>query len=380
MPAPEAWPFRPMTGVSSETLEWSTDVLNGYTGEQRLALREYPRQIFRYAAKLEPASFAKARVLARRLAGSEIGAPVWIEAVYVGAIASAATSITVDTTAADFRVDGYAFVWQDDDTYATVETSAVASGSLTLTGAVGTEFTRAWVMPLRTARAVEGFTISRAATTSDIAATLQVIDNAYLGASPSTTYLSIGVVTDPPVAVADISESIIQAIDYVDNGFGLIYAEPIEDHVRGGFTISYADENTSSLWTRRQWLHALRGRQGAFWLPSFNADLTLQSPIGVGGTSTVVASVGPEAFYADKHIMIETTGGTRYFRKINSASAGSGTDTLTLDSAIGPGLATADVERICFMARCRLDADSVTIAYRYISATAISIPVVEVPE
>ncbi|TGS78073.1 hypothetical protein EN818_31410, partial [Mesorhizobium sp. M3A.F.Ca.ET.175.01.1.1] len=93
----QLWPFRPEI-PAQETLEWFTDILSSRTGEQRIALRSAPRQIFAYSFRLKPPMLGKAKAFAQRRIGAPLSIPVWIEQQDVGDIGSADTTIACDTT------------------------------------------------------------------------------------------------------------------------------------------------------------------------------------------------------------------------------------------------------------------------------------------
>lgn len=381
MPAPEPWPFKPLARQSSETLEWFTEVMPTYEDEQRLALRNAPRQTFSYTAKLDRDEYARAKVLATRLAGTVVGAPVWIEGVELGAVASSDDTFAFDTTAGDWRVGDYVMVWESNALYATGEVATLSDTELTLVDPIGETFTDATIVPLRRAYAVDGFRTARTALHADVSVKLQVLDNQDNGgAALASTYQSLDVLTDAPIILGDIAETIIQPAEFIDNGFGLVALEPITDYVRAGFTLSFMDETKAALWARRAWLHRCRGRQKPFWVPAFNQDFAITSSIGSGDTSVTVTEIGPASYFTDRHVMIELLDGTRFFRRITGASAGTGTTTLTLSSSLGQAVTAAQIRRFCFLHKVRLDSDRVTIAYRYAATTAITVPVVEVTD
>lgn len=380
----DLWSFRPEIGCT-ETLETYTEVNGGLTGEQRIALREAPRQILQYGTRLlDVQQFSRAKIFARRNGALPVYLPVWGEQVQLsGSIGSGDTTLTFDTTYGDWRVGGFLTVWQDDETYAVAEIDAVTGTDITLTDALGVSFTSPVVVPVRSALTIEGFTINRQRVTGDIAAKFQVTDNIDLAAdyvSDYPQYQSLDVVTEKPVLISDVSENIVRAAEYFDNGFGPIAVETTKNYADFGQTVSFWEARGAPLWRRRLWLHSLRGKQKPFWLPTFNMDFALQASFSSGATSVLVKSIAPTGFYIGKDIMILLNNGNRYLREItNAVSAGGGNDTLTISSSIGVGVAPADIDTFCFVSLVRLNSDSVTIEHRFELDAVVSIPVVEVP-
>jgi hypothetical protein len=378
---PELWPFRPELGCT-ETLEWYSEVLGSRTGEQRLSLRYAPRQMFQYATRLlDGQQFARARAFMRRNAAEPLYVPVWGEQVAYGVVGSGDDVLTFDTSWGDWRVGSFLVVWQSDTQYAVCEIAAVTPTDITLTDDVGLAFVAAFIVPIRTALTMTGFNVSRGKVHSDVSAAFTVVDNIDLAAnyvSSYEQYQSLDVMTDPPVLITDVAETIVRSADYIDSALGLIAVETERNYVDFGQTITYHDERFD-LWKRRLWLHALRGKQNIFWFPTFNQDLVLQATVAGASTTVSVASIGPASLYIDKHVMILKTNGTRYFRKItNAAAAGGGVDNLTISSSLGTILTVADVAMFSFMSLVRLDSDSVDISHSYELCSTISIPITEV--
>lgn len=381
----DLWSYRPEVGCR-ETLEWNTDGFGGLTGEQRIALRSAPRQMFDYTTRLlDGPQFSRAKVFARRNGALPVYVPVWSEQAFLGAVGSSDTVLTFDTTWGDWREGSFLVVWQDDVTYAVCEIDTVTGTDITLTAIVGTTFTQGVVCPVRTAILTNGMAIERQAVFSNVSAQFLVTDNIDLAEDYVTAYpqyQSMDVMTDAPRLVSDVNESIIRAAEYIDNGFGPVVIETTKDYADFGQTVSFHDERGPVLWQRRLWLHALRGKQKTFWLPTFNQDLVLQASFLSGATAITVKSISPASgFYLNKHVMIRLNNGNRYFREItNAASAGGGNDTLTISSSLGVAVAPSDISMFCFISLVRLDSDRVEIDHSYELCSVVSVPVMEVPE
>lgn len=382
MTLPEAWPFPPLFNGSSETLEWMTDLLQGTTGEQRIADRYAPRQTFEYAHKLESSSYARAKAMARRLGGSYVAAPVWIERVaYSGTIGATDTVLTFDTTFGDYRSGGMIFVFDTDANFAVGEIDTVSGTGVTLTVALGKAFTNPAVMPARKAHLTEGVKVTRHPTYADCAVKLAVRDNALISqSSPYDQYNSLDVMTDDQVMIADISESVVRAAEYIDSGIGPVVLESVRDYIDFGQTISWLENTGADLWARRAWLHSRFGKQKPFWLPSGNYDLVPTGSIGTLDTAISVESVDNAANYVGRHVFLLLKDGTRFYRSIDAASnVSAGVDSITISSALGRSVTVADIDRFSFMAKVRLNSDSIQLDYSTPTRVKVSSPVIEVP-
>lgn len=375
----QLWPFRPLL-PAQESLEWFTDVLGSRTGEQRIALRSAPRQMFSYSFRVLPAALSWAKAFAQRRAGAPLSIPAWIEQQVVGDIAAADTTIACDTTWGDWREGVGIMIWDDWDNNAITFVSAVADNQITLLGPLGQDFTRPTIAPIRSALATGGFQIRRDTTYADVSAKFQSIDNVFIGGDAGyPTYLGLDVLTENPKLIADISESIVWAAEYVDNGFGPVAVETLFNYADFGQTLGFHEDRGARLWRRRAWLHSLMGKQKAFWLPSFNMDLALQATVGASDTVITVKSIGPISVYGGKQIAFFLKDGTTIFRQIDDVENAGANDDLTISSSLGQSVAPADIGVLCFMTKVRLNADQVTFDHQFEDASTVSVAVTEVP-
>ncbi|MEY9717852.1 hypothetical protein ABIA22_000342 [Sinorhizobium fredii] len=379
---PELFPFVPLA-AGSEALGWLTDVLPSRTSEQRIKLRSVPRQSFQYAFKLGSDQFSKAKAFARRNGAEPVLVPVWAEHTLIsGAILGSASSIDFDASAADYRVGGEILIWERDDKAVTATIAAIAPTGVTLTAAIGMDFQRPTVSPVRRAWIVDGLrSTRRRGLETDGTIRFEVTDNIDLsGAAVYPLYQGLEVLTEPTERVSDISENIVRATEYVDNGFGAVAIEATKNYADFGQTIGFLAIGKAALWHRRRFLHNRKGKQKPFWLPSFSNDLQLQAAIGAADAVLTVRSIAPTGAYLGRHVMIELKNGTRFFREIiNAFAVGGGNDQLTISTALGQAVAPADIAWLCFLSRVRLNSDSVTISYRFRGVFSVSAPVIEVP-
>lgn len=382
----DVWPYRPQVGMT-EYIEFLTDVFQTRTTEQRLALREIPRQSFDVNHILKTAQFARSRQIARNNAGQEIYIPVWPEHVNLpGLIDSAETVLTFDTTTGDWRGAGaLVIVWKSDENYVVREIDSMNDTSITLTASLGSDFYWPVVVPLRSGFTPEGFNIRRDTTYSELQAVLRVnpddcvdLSGDYVSDYPQ--YNSLDVVTERTLLITSINEKIIRVSEYADSDLGIILTENEKNYVDFGKTIAFQEERPAGLWRRRLWLHALRGRQKTFWLPTFNDDFSLASSYSSGAATITVVSIGETGLYTDRHIMILLNDGNRYMRKINSASGAGDNDVLTLSSSIADSFVLADIDLFCFISLVRLDADRIQIDHAFAGDSNVIIPVIEVPD
>lgn len=380
----DVWPYQPLTG-STEELEFLSEIHGGYSAEHRLALRPKPRQRFKYGHRMmNGETYSRAKQLVRYTGISDIYVPVWGEWQRPGGtIAAAATTISVDTTWGDWRVGGYLLIWTSETRYAVRAIASMTTTTITLTVAAGQTFDRPTILPIRTAYIMEGASIDRQATLADMEISFCVRDNTDLSAlyvSTYPTYQSLDVVTDRPKLIDSVSELVVREAEMVDSELGRVAPVVTKNYANFGQTLSYMDTRPVA-WQRRLWLHALRGKQKTFWMPSFNNDLVLQDKIDPADTTILVRSVAQTGVYIGKHIMIELNDNTRYFRSIvNATTSTGGNDILQISSTLGVTVLQQDVRYVTFIAKARIGTDNITMEHRYTDIVVTSMSVIGVPD
>jgi hypothetical protein len=365
-----AWP--PLLPVT-ESLEWLTDIIRARDGsEQRICLRPAPRQGFRFGLYLKnEAEQSKFDVILWRHQKRTWGLPVWPEwTLHASTISIGATTISFDTTTADYRAGGLAIIWQSEESYEIVKIDSVAAGSLTLESGVAATWTGdKHIMPLRIAylRAQ----VSRPSAPDGYAkATLDftVRDNVRLtGYANADPYNGSEVL---PATIVDEGDQEIESdgdASFVDYGFGEfeIFSDSefnivVQSHI-------FRKEGRAECWNFRKFWHSVFGRRNIVWIPTYKADITQLNQIGPGATSFNVANVGLALNMGTnemrKHIAFIFPDGTALYREIMGITeVDADTETITIDSALGVTVNPGDCE-ISWLDRCRLTDDKVEWAW-----------------
>ncbi|WP_163836878.1 hypothetical protein [Spartinivicinus ruber] len=374
------WPFAPQANVS-EVLEWKTDILQAYEGEQRLALRPAPRQKFSYNYLLDGNQFSRAKAIATQWGHRVYGVPVWTNLAFIGPLASGVSEITVNTTAADYRADDVILVWDNDEYYEAVETTEVSPSKIGLKLPLSKPYQNAYVMPLRFGRTYSGAKFTRDA--SDITesnVSFSVTENINLAASNFPKYRDIDVLTDRSVIVSSLDENIIRDVEVIDNSTGTIIVDTKTNYPLHKQKINWHTTSKAELWRVKQWIYSRQGKQKAFWLPSWGQDLTLTEVMAAQSGAFIVRPIGYPLYYGIKDVMLITKSGEIFYRRVLGGSVNDdGNEVLSIDKALGATVYPTDVEILCFMSLVRFDADRVQISHTQAGNAKISIAVVEVP-
>jgi len=377
------WPFVPDTGYD-ETMEWKTDLLDSFNNEQRLALREAPRQTFSHEFLLDEQQFSRAKAIGTQWAHNVYGIAVWDEVTpLLNGLTAGSSFIAFDTANADYRDDDLIMLWASDTNLAALEITTVTPTGVNLKLPLDKNWPKCYIAPLRFARTLSGVEYSRAANKYITAkAQFLVTQNKDLGDNGSfPTYRGKPVMTDRSAVVGDLSEKIVRTIDMFDNGSGPIQIDIASNWVRFMQTISFIKNNKADVWKLRKWIHARRGKQRAFWLPSWNRDLVILQNVASTASSITVSPIGYPLYYTVKDIMIQLLNGTRIFARVTSGSTDNdGNEALSLSAQIGTTFATTDIDFVCFMSHVRFDTDLVTFNHRDVGQVSTSIALAETPE
>jgi len=369
-----AWSFIPdwSNGII-ERLQWQTDVLQSFDmREQRRAMRIAPRKTFEFDMFLSDAErrYAEASIWGW---GARVWAlPIWTDGQELSAsLPAGSTSISIDTTTRDFKAGGLAMILGDAFNFETLEILSVASGSITLPRPTA----RTWptgtrVYPAREARLDESVGLqrwTRDVSTSRITFRLvEPVDNTASGGV--TTYRGYPLLTREPNWIAEPTIDLQRKLAQIDNLTGVRYFDDESGLPSQVQRMRWMLTSRTEIEEVRQLLYAMRGRQGAAWVPTWTNDLSIVSTVDLSGTAIDVAYCGYTkqiaASTGRRDIRIALANGTVLYRRITtSTELSSTTERLSIDTALGVTVQPSDVAMISYIALMRLDVDEVDIAY-----------------
>ena len=368
------WVYRPGDQVL-ERLEWLTDVIPAYDGsEQRIRLRGSPRRAFEGEFLLTGRDRRTAENLLHNAQARDWAVPVWMDAqqLTVGASSGADVLAVADTTTRDFHVGGAVYIGTGPDAFEVGEVEIMTSSSITLVDPLVSGWAAgAEVLPLRAARMPADFRLSRFDFDTIYGRVrFECIGggSGVTGADPGPTYRSAPVLTLRPNWTEDVDATLLRKLAALDAGTGpLFYDDEAGGPIRQQ-SHRWLLSGRAEIHAFRQWLYARQGRLVDFWLPSWAADLVLVASAGSGATQIDVEACG----YTDRvaqdigrrDIRIELASGSSITRRITDSEVVSASvERLTLDATLGTAIAPADVVRISFLDRVRLDADAAEIAW-----------------
>jgi len=361
------------TNGISERLGWKTDVLTAWSGvEQRRALRLSPRRIFGFQALLNAQD--KRSIEAALFAWSSMvwALPIWTDGeALTAALAPGATTIPADTVNRDYVDGGLAILINDAASYEVLQIDSVSSSALALSQAVlgSWQAGRARLFPVRTAR-LQGFPQITRYNDDYIGVQAQFVTVEpcdWTPALPATTYRGVAVLENRPSEGA-LGATYTRQMAIIDPETGVF---AVDDTAQQGFPLTTHDwwlDGRTARATFRSLLYALKGRQGALWVPTYQQDLLVAALIASNATNIDVEWFGYTRYLSGRinrrDIRIELNNGTIFYRRITGASEVSAAiERLSIDSQLGQDVAPSAIRAISFLAMCRLDADEIEIAH-----------------
>ena len=401
----DVWSFAPEEG-STDTLDFLTDVLRTYNAEQRIKLRKNPRRKVEYNHLCTQEQFSQAKLKARRYGQTgTMYVPLWSCQKQIEGILFTDTVLSFGATDFiryyEYNVNDKVIIWNDWDDYIVRDITSFdyTNNEIVLSSAVGTNLTRAIVMPLRAAVALRGFTTTQdSPNASYIGAewTLKESTDVYtwvnydfFGVDDIFEYIDIfqrvverynGIYVrkDAPYRMGSVLGQILQPVEIIDNKFGPIKTEPLFDYVNTITSVEFFWNTPAERAAEvRDFFGAIGGRLTSFYLPTFSDDVVPLTGVYTSTTTLSVVDYGLASDYAGRAIMIELNDGTKTYNTIDSAVDATSEITLTLNTAIT--LDTADLKRISFMNLVRADEESFVMSYSHGRGGTVRFNVIEVP-
>jgi hypothetical protein len=383
----ELWPFIPQQGLT-ESFEWETDVQRCRSAEYRRAIRPFPRHDFMFSNQLTPEQFGRAKAIAKSVGGTPLRMPIWTEMTELGSVSIGVSALPVSTYGLNYT-NGLLLIWQSDSHYDIHTISGMSSNTIYLSDPIRSYFASPLVMPLRTVVFAQSLEVARKP--DDViearvrfTATLTEDGGGMVGKS-YPTYRGYPVVTDIPEVIDDVREEFLRQTEDFDTISGNIYRLPIYSAPEQTSVLAWTALDRLELINLRYWVYSQKGRQKAFWLPSWSRDVTVTHDIAPTDTHIEIIDVNYRNLTVGTHgvsfdLGIITTSGVMTRVHVIAVEAGSsGKEVLTLSAAANATIPAASIDRVCRLTLSRFNTDRVEMQHRAGGETTVVVPVVEVP-
>lgn len=384
------FPWQPERPIE-EALIFKTTVLTSRNdNEQRISILIAPRSIYSFKVVFdEPVTAARMRNTLFDWLTRVFGVPVWHEQRYVDSpMQSGDTFVEVDTSYADFRVGGLAAVFDEDGYFESFEIDSITETQLNFTSGAIRNFTPvSKVIPVRTCYAdVQPAQSRYNVNVEEINITFTTLDNIDLAdLTDSNLFDSKVIMDDYNHSTGKLGESMSQPVTLFDNKTGRLFQVSRTDRARLYTEKKWKTKTLADLWRVRRLVHALRGSQVSFYLPSFRNDFKLAETIGPGAQSFRVINVGYSTFVNGRKplaaVRFVLTNGTTIVRKVIDADedVGGETENINVDASINDtALEISQVYRIEMVWLVRIADDRVTMVHGAGNETVTSAKLISV--
>lgn len=361
-----------------ERLSFLSDPIEAARGkEQVLALRQNPRQSFQVQYRLDGHDRQRLHALLFGAQAQILAFPLWHEDVFSTAAASlAATSIAVRGAAeVDFRVGGYAVVYEGATKFDVVLLSAVTDTLLSFTT---TPLTHSYGSGMRVApvRLViitsEPKTSRQLVTLESFSLAVQVLDNDTGALAGSTAGWSLFdgkiLFDDCNVFQGNVPTALEHKLTIIDNRTGAVQISTKWDKNKRSTQKTFVAHSRAELLKLRKLLTSLRGQQKPFYLPSRIEDFTVVANLVLGASTMDITNIGYTRNVrsrAPRNVFrITFTDGTSLDRTISSSTEVSeDVERLTLNTTWPANRTVAQIRRVEYLVLSRFDADDFVLAY-----------------
>lgn len=377
-----------------ERLQFLTDVIPALDGhEQRIALRKNPRQFFDVRYALDLVERQRFETLVFDFSAGVFGLPLKHEELLLTAATSVGATLypVANALDIDLRVGGLAVVISDSVTFDVIEIQAVTD---TLITAVATSLNAypagTPIMPLRTTTISSGIPVTRhPVELEEFRMTFRVTDNDTGALAGDTTpgfwstFNSRVLFDDCNVINGPVGNELTRRLWTIDNKTGLVNVSSIWDRNKRKSQKGFLARNRAEILTLRKLFIGLRGKQKAFYLPTFISDLTLDADLVTGLDTMDIVSVGYTRFAQTRLpftlLHIEFTDDTVLDRVVQSSVIVSTTvERLTMDTTWPANRTVSETRRIEFYELVRFDSDEMRLLYQRAGQASTRLPVLRV--
>ena len=378
-----------------ETLAFLTNVIPAQDGhEQRISLRKQARQTFNVEYALDGLDRQGLQALLFDWMDNLFGFPLWHERVILtAAVGSSATLYSISGgDDVDFRVGGLAVVISDSRTFDVIQIDAATDVLITAASPsvnaypVGTP-----IMPVRTCFIPNRVGTQRLLNTQeDFRISFEVEDNdtgALAGdVTPGfwSTHNSRVLFDDCNIVESgQMSGSLRRRIHRIDNQTGKTEISSVWDRAKRASEKGFLARSRAEIIAIRKLFTGLRGKQKAFYIPTFIEELTAVASL-LSATDTMdIDSIGYVRFVKDRLPMslfrITFTDDSSLIRTIDSSVIISPTiERLTLNTLWPTTRTVSEIRRIEWFELVRFDSDAMGLRYSRIGRASATMPLLRV--
>lgn len=355
----------------AERLEWKTDVLGDFLGnEQRRSLRLTPRREFEATLSLWDAERSFWDLWLHRMGDTEFLFPLWHDSVRAAQeAAQGQNTVWVDTRGLGFQIGSYGLLRGNTAlSYERIQIAEVHEDRIVTVSPLNASWPKGTrVEPLIRGRMTDQTDVkaisSRVSESQAVfeATREQPFDE---GVDSWDQFMGLPVLTSQPNRTQDVGSAYQWSYSESDSGTGRRYRKSDTGRAITQQKHSWLLRGRTAKNDFRSLCYRLRGAAGGFWLPTFNDDLQLAQNTAPATASLYVRAIGwaytGGASSGREYVCIWLKGGTRLYRRITgTAAAPAGQERLIVDTPFPAGLLMSQVRMISFMDTARFQNDRI---------------------
>lgn len=379
----KVWPFPPQRKMK-ETTEWKTEVLRSRSAEQRICLRNTPRTSLEFDYQLLPQEIEAATTMARDWGADEFYIPFWHELTSIGTVTPGQASIPLDPSMRRYKQGGAAFIIGASGSYEVVTIASITGSTLELADPfVVKGHSGAVIMPCFLGRVKSPFSFRKYAAEYHTAEADFVLIEPFgiTPANPYPSYKSSFVLSDRPLASGSQRESHTREFEGFSNLAGPLYYSTEFNYAVGTSTMSWSFDTLAQLWSFRQFMETVRGKQASFYLPRWTRDFVIDADALSTDDFLIVKE---NEYLTDTYtgpICISHSDGSQTYHTVTGWTYyAAGQYKMSLDAVLGQDITAASVELITRMPRMRFNSDNIEYNYEDGGVVDVRLPVMEVPD
>lgn len=368
----------------TERLEWLTDVLTMRSGdEQRIRLRSDPRRSLEFEVWEHGGDAGLLDLLLCAWQAQVYAVPVWADKQrLVVPTPAGANTMWFNTQVFDYRPGGLAVIGAGSRQTEAVEIEAVTASSITLKRPTTLHWPAgAWLVPARLGRLPSRQPVSRptaALASARVVFQLEDLVSSLTPAAALVHYRGLEVWLKRPNRIEDVSAEYLRLADMFDNSTGVPEVVDVPDRPFVVRTFQYLLADRAGIRAMREWLDRRAGRHVPFWVPTWERNLEVATPIAADTLSITILAQGFSTYFQDmpgrQDLAFLHRDGTWYCRHITAFEyAGGVVERIVLDEALGRACEPADFALVCFLERVRLESDAVEIFFETDSIARVSL-------
>ncbi len=367
---PEVWHWHPQ--ALSEMLEFETDIRQPPGGEWRDSLKDATQYLY-LSHILNTVDAERMIETVRANSFGDWYVPEWPNSSKIlTTVASGTDTINVPVPAA-YSVGQKVFVSTANSHWEQGTVLSKDADSITLEDGLvnsygGNEIRPVVVAPMVLCVAPGGIETQSVYPSQVLNISFMAMEPIDLAGNDYPEFQDLPVLNDAGIPFSPLSGSMSQLIDVMASRFGAYELQEAETYTRRRGTVSWLDKGLEKMWSRRKFIHFIRGRDGEFWLPTSQNDLRLQSALDATDLTMTVKGVATDAAMAGRVILIKE-GTNEVYREVTEALTVGPNQQLLIDPT---GVDFSQDAVVSFMIKSRMDSDQISLDYQFVAGTMAS--------